>query len=135
MRIEIDIPGNPPTATAQQKGEKVIRGRVHHYEKANVRLAKQEIAYKIKKYAPAQPLIGPIHLMIEWAFELKKQKKPEWKITRPDLDNLEKGLLDVMTDLGFWNDDAQVAVKQTCKKAVPVGKGCLKIVIEEIGNE
>lgn len=35
--------------------------------------------------------------------------------TRPDLDNLEKGLLDTMTRLRFWLDDSQVAQKKTNK--------------------
>ena len=29
----------PPTATAQQKGERVVGGYIHHYKKKNVSLA------------------------------------------------------------------------------------------------
>ena len=50
------------------------------------------------------------------------------------MDNLEKGLLDVLTDMNFWNDDAQVCIKQTCKKEVPVGEGFLEIEIRQIGG-
>ena len=34
---------------------------------------------------------------------------------RPDLDNLEKALLDVLTRLRYWEDDAQVFTKSTAK--------------------
>ena len=41
--IDIYLPGNPSTRTAQQKGETVIRGRTHHYEKKEVREAKEKL--------------------------------------------------------------------------------------------
>ena len=33
------------------------------------------------------------------------------KITRPDGVNILKGVEDVMTSLGYWNDDNQLAVE------------------------
>ena len=33
----------------------------------------------------------------------------EYKITKPDTDNLQKLLKDCMTAVRFWSDDAQVA--------------------------
>ena len=133
-RIDIYLPGNPSTRTAQQKGETVINGRTHHYEKKEVRLVKQELLRRLKPYAPDVPVDGPICLQVDWAFELKRLRHNEWKTTRPDLDNLEKGLLDVMTEAGFWKDDAQVVIKTTSKKAVPVGKGYLHISIRTLSR-
>lgn len=135
MSILIEIPGNPSSKTAQQKGEAVVHGHIHHYKKASVREAERVLSWQLKRFVPDEPLTGPIRLRVEWFFELKKQKREEWKITRPDLDNLEKGLLDVMTDLGFWRDDSQIVVKITTKKVVPVGSGKLIIEIEEIQDE
>lgn len=37
------------------------------------------------------------------------------KQTRPDTDNLDKALKDVMTELGFWTDDALVAREHIAK--------------------
>jgi Holliday junction resolvase RusA-like endonuclease len=37
------------------------------------------------------------------------------KSTRPDLDNLEKLVMDVFTRAGIWRDDGQVAAKTTSK--------------------
>lgn len=135
MVIHIRLEGNPPSKTAQQKGETIINGHIHHYEKKEVTQAKEAIAWQLKPHAPKDPLTGPLYVKIEWRFELKRCKKRAWKVTRPDLDNLEKGLLDVLTDLNFWNDDAQIVMKSTCKKEVPVGEGLLEIRIEQIGGD
>ena len=134
MVIHIRLDGNPSSVTQQQKGETIIKGRIHHYEKKNVREAKDALRWQLKPYVPKEPLGGPIALKIEWRFELKRCKRRFWKVTRPDLDNLEKGLLDVLTDMNFWNDDAQVCVKQTIKKEVPPGEGFLEIEIRQIGG-
>jgi len=42
-------------------------------------------------------------------------KDGEYRITKPDTDNLQKMLKDVMTRLGFWQDDALVA-SDFCEK-------------------
>lgn len=135
MVIHIFIPGNPPTRTAQQKGVSARNGYVHFYEKASVRQAKDELAWKIKPSAPAEPIHGAVTLTIRWGFELKRVKKPGYKTTRPDLDNLEKGLIDVMTKLGFWDDDSQIVIKKTMKYEVPVGEGFLEITVEDLKHD
>ena len=135
MVINIRLDGNPSSVTQQQRGETIINGHIHHYVKKNVREAKDALRWQFKPYVPKEPLGGPISLKIEWRFELKRCKRRFWKVTRPDLDNLEKGLLDVLTDMNFWNDDAQVCIKQTCKKEVPVGEGFLEIEIRQIGGD
>ena len=132
--IHIRLDGNPSSVTQQQKGETIIKGRIHHYEKKNVRESKDALRWQLKPYVPKEPLGGPIALKIEWRFELKRCKRRFWKVTRPDLDNLEKGLLDVLTDMNFWNDDSQVCIKHSCKKEVPPGEGFLEIEIRQIGG-
>ena len=52
----------------------------------------------------------PIRLMVKWLFPITgKHYDGEYKGTSPDTDNLQKMLKDVMTDLGYWTDDALVA--------------------------
>ena len=105
----------PPTATAQQKGEQIVGGRIHHYKKKNVRQAEAILRDALLPYVPAEPIMDkPIRLDVKWFFPFPKSAKKHrpgwarWKITRPDTDNLNKLLKDVMTDMGFWKDDALI---------------------------
>ena len=105
----------PPTATAQQKGEKIIGNYIHHYKKKNVVKAEGILRDALLPYVPDYPITGmPIMLVVQWMFPYPKSAKkhqPGWlraKITRPDTDNLNKMLKDVMTDMGFWKDDALI---------------------------
>ena len=112
----------PPTATAQQKGERVVGGYIHHYKKKNVAAAEAVLRDALLPYVPAEPIADqPIQLVALWMFPYPKSAKKHkpgfarWKITRPDGDNLNKMLKDVMTDMGFWKDDALIAVEQVLK--------------------
>ena len=106
----------PPTATAQQKGERVVGGYIHHYKKKNVMAAEAILRDALLPYVPEMPIEGkPISLHVVWMFPYPKSAKKHkpgfdrFKITRPDTDNLNKMLKDVMTDMGFWKDDALIS--------------------------
>ena len=67
-------------------------------------------------------------MTVRWTFPFRKSERrsvvkaglPILHTSRPDLDNLEKNLLDVLTRLNFWTDDSLVAVKLTSKWWGPV---------------
>jgi Holliday junction resolvase RusA-like endonuclease len=99
---------NPPTVTHQEKKVRVVKGKPIFYMPAELAAARSLLAAKLKPFAPATPIEGPIHLGVSWAFTRPKSVKGDWKITKPDTDNLQKMLKDVMTECGFWKDDAQV---------------------------
>jgi Holliday junction resolvase RusA-like endonuclease len=62
------------------------------------------------------PLIeGPIRIDIMFSFKRKGNKPREFKISKPDLDNLDKAVMDALTDAGVWGDDAQVVEKHSLK--------------------
>lgn len=42
-------------------------------------------------------------------FPAGRHQQGEYRITKPDTDNLQKLLKDCMTSVGFWKDDALVA--------------------------
>lgn len=117
MIISFKVPGEPETATAQQKGIKVKRSRTgkyypKFYEKPEVREAKERLYYRLHDFVPTVPIDGPIELCVAWMFPRGSKPKRyinQPKDTRPDCDNLSKALLDCMTDLGFWHDDGQIA--------------------------
>ena len=105
----------PPTATAQQKGECIRAGYIHHYKKKNVAKAEAILRDALLPYVPAEQIEDkPIALIVVWMFPYPKNAKKHKqgmsrrKITRPDTDNLNKMLKDVMTDMGFWKDDALI---------------------------
>lgn len=62
------------------------------------------------------PAISILRLLTKWCYTaIGKHKNGEYKITKPDTDNMIKLLKDVMTGLGYWTDDAQVASEITEK--------------------
>jgi len=107
---------NPPTVTAQERKVALVRNKPVFYKPENVKKAKAELIKHLLPFKPAKPYEGPIELDVVWLFPKgKSHKAGEWRITKPDTDNLEKMLKDCMTEVGFWNDDAQV-VKETVQK-------------------
>lgn len=67
-----------------------------------------------------EPFTGPVKVVLTFVHErpqrLLKKKSPEGRIlktTKPDLDNLTKMVLDILTNSRIWNDDNQV-VKLVC---------------------
>ena len=60
-----------------------------------------------------KPFIGPVSLHLEFIHKRPKALKGtgrEWKITRPDLDNLVKTIKDALSSGGAWIDDSQCCV-------------------------
>ena len=54
--------------------------------------------------------------MVKWLFPITGNHiNGEYKLSKPDTDNLQKMLKDIMTDLKFWTDDALVASEITEK--------------------
>lgn len=106
----------PPKTTAQQKGVFILHGKPIYYKKASVRDAENTF-WEILK--PARTLLGktldtPICVNIELVYPHTKstpKKYLESKLpmtTKPDVDNVVKSLLDVMTKMTFWRDDSLI---------------------------
>ncbi len=106
---------DPPRATAQMQKVAMVHGKPRFYKPTNVQNARDTLIKHLKPFKPTSPIEGAIELHVVWLFPKGKHKHDEWKITKPDTDNLQKMLKDCMTELGFWKDDAQV-VKETCEK-------------------
>lgn len=114
----------PPTATAQHKGVFVANGRPRFFVKRRVREAEGFLAAMVAPHAPREPFACPVELEARWTFPFRKAERRSVvkagldvpHASRPDLDNLEKSLLDVLTRLGFWTDDSLVAEKRTSKR-------------------
>lgn len=120
-----------PTVTAQQKGVRVVHGKPMFYEKNEVKEARRIFAAALMPYAPEQPLDSPVRLVCDWYFFSKSHKANTWRTTRPDTDNLQKLVKDVMTDCGFWLDDSQVCW-ETVRKKWTRAEPALVIKVEEL---
>lgn len=87
--MDFFIAMKPPTATAQEKQVRIVNGK---------------------------PIEGAVSLTTLWLFPKgKSHKNGDWRVSKPDTDNLQKLLKDCMTKCGFWKDDAQV-VRETVEK-------------------
>lgn len=107
---------NPPTVTAQESKVAVVRNKPIIYKPEKIKQAKKELIRHLMPFKPKEQMEGPIELKVVWLFPRgKRHKHFEWRVTRPDTDNLEKMLKDCMTEVGFWKDDALV-VSETVYK-------------------
>lgn len=117
------LPMVPPTVTHQEHEFRVVKGRVQVYEPERLKDARQKfmaaLLVQLKRVNGADyvfPLGGPVRLMTKWVWPCgMEHHHGEWKVTKPDTDNLIKLFKDCMTRVGFWMDDAQVVSEVTEK--------------------
>ena len=87
---------------------------------------------------PPEPIDGCIkvdlvaHFPIPKAVAKKDRPKlhGKLKVTKPDIDNVAKLILDVFTKVGLWKDDARVAILNTQKRWVDDPVGGWEVTIE-----
>lgn len=107
---------DPPRSTHQsalrihkQKNGKLFVGRSNKGIKID-----KELQILLLPHRPRVPIEDPIELEILWVFPYRKSepKKNRGGLipcqTRPDADNLIKGLLDAMTKISMWKDDGLI---------------------------
>lgn len=98
-----------PTTTHQQKKVSFKAGRAIFYEGSKLKATRALLTKETAKYRPKEPINNACELYTQWRFKRPKNRKKEhWKTTRPDTDNLNKLLKDVLTDNNFWRDDSLV---------------------------
>lgn len=101
---------DPPTKTQQEHRIGVSKnGRPFIYEDRELKEVRNKLYKALSKFVPDKPYEKAVRLIVKWCFQRKKHSDGEYKITKPDTDNLNKMLKDEMTKLGFWTDDALVA--------------------------
>ena len=115
--MEFFIAMNPPTSTAQMKQVRVVKNKPIFYDPPAVKEARNALSAHLALHKPAKPMTGPISLRVIWLFPKgKSHRNGEWRVTKPDTDNLQKLLKDCMTRCGFWIDDAQVVCESVEKR-------------------
>jgi Holliday junction resolvase RusA-like endonuclease len=109
MELSFFLPMKPPTVTHQEKQVHVVNGKPVFYEPDELKAARSKLEAHLAPYRPGVYCTGAVRLVVKWCFPRGKHKANTYKTTKPDTDNLQKLLKDVMTSLGFWKDDALVA--------------------------
>ena len=114
--IEFFMPMIPPTCTHQEKQVRVADGKPVFYDPPAVKAARQKLTAHLAQHRPDKPITTGCMLLSKWCWPTGgKHKQGEYRITKPDTDNLQKLLKDCMTAAGFWKDDALVASDHTEK--------------------
>ncbi len=107
----------PPTATAQQRRVRMINGHPQFYDPPALKAAKTAIEEQLRPHVPEKPFDQAVRMWVQWNFSYKSgHKDGDYRDTRPDTDNLQKALKDIMTKLGFWVDDALVVDEWVVKR-------------------
>lgn len=108
MKFEFFMDKMP--TTRQQKGIKVVKGRVRSYNRGNT--ANYELQKNLLMNKPKVPFDKGVAITLKVYFVYGTKDKKKWgkrKITRPDGDNLMKGFQDYMQHYRYFMDDAQIA--------------------------
>lgn len=131
--IEFFVSGDPK---AQPRPRAFARGgHVRMYDPGTAEGWKGLIAAAAKPHRPPAPLTGPVDLTIRYflrrpknhyrtgryADELKPGAPSFHYSHRFDVDNLAKAVMDCLTQLGFWEDDGQVALLSVGKRFIRPG--------------
>lgn len=104
-----------PTVTHQEHKVAVVNGKPFFYDGPELKSARQKLTDYLACFVPEQKYECGIRLIVKWCFPRGKHQNGEYRITKPDTDNLQKLLKDCMTACGFWKDDALVA-SEICEK-------------------
>lgn len=121
----------PPTATKQEHRISAAGGKARFFPSASWDAAEADLSAHFERHRPDSPAEGALVVDVTWCFPADGRADGTPHTGKPDADNLAKGLLDVMTRLGWWKDDSQVFSLHVTKiwSRVPG----IRIDIEEVG--
>lgn len=87
----------------------MINGKPVFYDGSELKAARQKLIGHLFRHKPRKRYECGVRLMVRWCFPKGRHRDGEYRITKPDTDNLQKLLKDCMTVCNFWKDDALVA--------------------------
>ena len=142
MEISFFVVGDP---VGQPRQRITVRfGHAHNYTPQKIKrdglwVPNPIVVWKdtVERYAmrhrPRRPLGGALRVDFIFYFPrpmnhfgtgrnlgLLKDSAPVFSTTKPDRDNCDKAVLDVLTEMDFWHDDAQAADGRIQKKYGPI---------------
>lgn len=136
FRIDGD-PKGQPRIKATWRGAKIVT-----YTPGSADAWKNAMADVFRERLPPEPLDCPVRVDCRFYFRrpqrLLRKRDPEWAIphtAKPDRDNLDKAVLDVLTAVGFIRDDALVYGGDILKFYVEKGAEPHALVIVSVDCE
>lgn len=112
-------------------------GHVRMYDPGTAEGWKGQVAAAAREHLPPAPLTGPLYVELSFYIprpkshyrtgknaHLLREDAPKWCTAKPDVDNFAKAVLDALTVLRVWEDDAQVADCRTRKLYATEQTGC-----------
>jgi Holliday junction resolvase RusA-like endonuclease len=81
----------------------------------------------------AQPLAGPLELLVTFVLVKPKSVKRGWPHVRPDLDKLLRSAGDALTSAGVYGDDSQI-VRITAQKVYGLRPGA-EIIVRVVADD
>ena len=125
IRYHVFVEGIPKAQPRPRKGK---HGKFYNPSTADEWKEAIQIAFMQEK----KPMIqGPVFLAINFYFQKKGVKRLLPHIQKPDKDNLEKAVMDALTEAGIWKDDSLVYDSHISKFWSASKTGAEIIVIEE----
>ena len=105
-----------PTATKQERKWFVGKdGRPRSHPSEAWAKAESDLRAHLESFRPGEPMRCGIVLDVTWCFPANGRPDGSPYLKKPDTDNLQKGLKDLMTELGWWSDDALVFSEHATK--------------------
>ena len=122
MTVEFFMPMQPPTKTFQAKKLGLTKKKKPMiFDSPELKDIKNKLLSALAPNRIPEPIDGPVRVGMKWIWA-GEDDAFKWKTTKPDTDNLSKALLDSMTKLKFFDDDAQVASLIIEKMIAPQGE-------------
>jgi Holliday junction resolvase RusA-like endonuclease len=120
-------PRHQTTALMDRHGKPIVdstgRPVLRQYTPDSADAWKQAVQVDGHPHRPEHAIATPVGLKIAFFMprpkRLMRKSDPDYPLehpVRPDLDNLEKAVMDAMTDAGWWTDDCLVVAKQSSKQ-------------------
>lgn len=117
MEIKFFVPCVPPRST-YQAGQQILKtkqGRWFIGKSSKGRQTANYLRSLVMPYRPREKMDGFLKLRIDWIFPFKKtEKKANIALgsipcnTKPDADNLAKGIIDALQGAGYMEDDSRI---------------------------
>jgi Holliday junction resolvase RusA-like endonuclease len=109
------VPGKPVQQGSKQGYVVGKRAVLVDANKTELKPWRAKVTAAARAAHEGSKLLGAVVVAVEFRFVRPKTVKRAWPAVKPDLDKLERAILDGVTDAGVWADDSQVVRMSSSK--------------------